>query len=61
MQELIDAAEAIVNRGGRQMPNLMPIGHKTKATVGKVSEMNKGLAGKTGQTFDLDGASGGIT
>ncbi len=43
------------------MPNLMPIGHKTKATVGKVSEMNKGLAGKTGQTFDLDGASGGIT
>ncbi len=48
LQELIDAAEAIVKRGGRETPNLMLIGRKTEKTVGKVSEIEKGLAGKTG-------------
>lgn len=46
LQELINAVEAIVNRGERETPNLMLIGHKTEETVGKVSEKKKGLTGK---------------
>ena len=41
LQELTDAAGAIVNRDGRETPNLMLIGRKTERTVGKVSEMKK--------------------
>lgn len=48
LQELTDAAEAIVNRDGRETPNLMLIGRKTERTVGKVSEMKKGLTEKIG-------------
>lgn len=48
LQELIDASEAIVNRGGQETPNLMLIGRKTEKSVGKVSEMKKGLTGKIG-------------
>ena len=48
LQELIDAVEAIVSRGGRETPNLMLIGRKTEKSVGKVSEMKKGLTGKIG-------------
>ena len=47
LQELIEAAEAIVNRDGRETPNLMLIGQRTEKTVGKVSEMKKGLTGKS--------------
>ena len=33
LQELIDAAEAIVNRDGRETPNLMLIGRKTECSA----------------------------
>jgi integrase len=46
--ELIDAAEAIVNRRTKETPNLMLISRKTERSVGKVSEMKKGLTGKIG-------------
>jgi integrase len=46
--ELIDAADSIVNRGKHESPNLMLIGQKSEKTVGKVSEKEKGLTGKTG-------------
>ncbi len=46
--ELINAAEAIVRRSKNETPNLMLISRKTYKTVGKVSEIEKGLAGKTG-------------
>jgi integrase len=48
LQELIDAAEAIVNRGERETPNLMLLGQRTRQRVGKVSEKKKGLTGKIG-------------
>jgi integrase len=48
LQELIDAVEAIVSRGGTDTPNLMLIGRNTEKTVGKVSEIKKGLAEKIG-------------
>lgn len=48
LQELIDAAELIVDRGERETPNLMLIGRRTGQSVGKVSEMKKGLTGNTG-------------
>lgn len=48
LQELIDAAEAIVTRSGKETPNLMLIGRKTDGTVGKVSEKKKGLTEKIG-------------
>jgi integrase len=48
LQELIDAVEAIVTRGGTETPNLMLIGRKAEKTVGKVSEMKKGLTGNIG-------------
>ena len=48
LQELIDAAESIVSRGKNETPNLMLIGRKTEESVGKVSEMKKGLTGNVG-------------
>ena len=48
LQELIDAAEAIVSRGKHETPNLMLIGRKARQTVGKVSEKKKGLTGNVG-------------
>ena len=49
LQELIDAAEAIVNRGKHETPNLMLIRRKAQKTVGKVSEKKKkGLTGNVG-------------
>jgi integrase len=48
LQELINAVEAIVNQNRRETPNLMLIGQRTGKTVGKVSEMKKGLTGKLG-------------
>lgn len=48
LQELINAVEAIVNQNRRETPNLMLIGQRTEKTVGKVSEMKKGLTGKIG-------------
>ncbi len=44
--ELIDAAESIASRGENETPNLMLIGRRTEVTVGKVSEMKKGLTEK---------------
>jgi integrase len=46
--ELIDAAEAIVNRRTKETPNLMLISRQTARGVGIVSEMKKGLTGKIG-------------
>lgn len=43
LQELIDAAVAIANRGERETPNLMLLGQNTRESVGK----EKGLTGKT--------------
>ncbi len=48
LEELIDAAESIVKRGKHETPNLMLIGRKTEKTVGKVSEIEKGLTEKIG-------------
>ena len=48
LQELINAVEAIVNQNRRETPNLMLIGQRTEKTVGKVSEMKKGLTGNIG-------------
>jgi len=48
LDELIQATEAIVSRGKTETPNLMLIGNRTRNFVGKVSEIEKGLAGKTG-------------
>jgi hypothetical protein len=48
ISELIDAAEAIVSRGTVETPNLMLIGQRTGKTVGKVSEIEKGLTAKVG-------------
>ena len=48
LDELIQATEAIVSRGKTETPNLMLIGNRTRTFVGKVSEIEKGLAGKTG-------------
>lgn len=48
IDELIQATEAIVSRGKTESPNLMLIGNRTRNFVGKVSEIEKGLAGKTG-------------
>ncbi len=48
LQELINAAEAIVSRGRTETPNLMLIRQRTDRSVGKVSEIKKGLTGKIG-------------
>ena len=48
LNELINAAESIVSRGRTETPNLMLIGHGAEETVGKVSEIKKGLTGKIG-------------
>lgn len=48
ISELIDAAEAIVSRGNVETPNLMLIGQRTEKSVGKVSEIKKGLTAKIG-------------
>jgi len=48
LEELINAAEAIVSRGRTETPNLMLIRQRTKRGVGKVSEIKKELTGKTG-------------
>ena len=48
LAELINAAEAIVSRGRTETPNLMLIRQRTDRSVGKVSEMKKGLTGKIG-------------
>jgi hypothetical protein len=48
LEELINAAEAIVNRGRTETPNLMLIRQRTKRSVGKVSEIEKGLTEKIG-------------
>ena len=48
LAELIDAVEAIVSRGRTETPNLMLIRQRTDRSVGKVSEMKKGLTGRIG-------------
>ena len=48
LQELISATDAIVSRGKNESPNLMLIGRKTGKTVGKVSEIKKGLTKRIG-------------
>lgn len=48
LEELINASEAIVNRGKTETPNLMLIRQRTKNTVGKVSEIKKGSTEKIG-------------
>jgi integrase len=48
LEELINAAEAIVNRGRTETPNLMLIRQRTDRGVGKVSEIRKGLTEKIG-------------
>jgi len=48
LEELINAAEAIVSRGRTETPNLMLIRQRKEKSVGKVSEIKKELAGKTG-------------
>ncbi len=48
LSELLKAAEAIVSRSRTETPNLMLVGQTAEKTVGKVSEKEKGLAGKTG-------------
>jgi integrase len=48
LDELIRATEAIVSRGRTETPNLMLIGSRTGNFVGKVSEIEKGLAVKAG-------------
>ncbi len=44
--ELLKAAEAIVSRSKIETPNLMLVGQKPRETVGKVSEIKKGLTKK---------------
>ncbi len=44
--ELLKAAEAIVSRSKIETPNLMLVGQKAGGTVGKVSEIGKGLTKK---------------
>ena len=46
LEELINAAEAIVSRGRTETPNLMLIRQRTEKTVGKVSANDKGPAAK---------------
>ncbi|MBT5218096.1 MAG: tyrosine-type recombinase/integrase [Woeseia sp.] len=46
LHELISASESIVSRGRTETPNLMLIRQRNEKTVGKVSEMKKGLAKK---------------
>ena len=48
LDELISASESIVSRGRTEMPNLMLIRQRSEKTVGKVSEMKKGLTKKIG-------------
>ena len=48
INELISASESIVSRGRTETPNLMPIRQRSEKTVGKVSEMKKGLTKKIG-------------
>ena len=48
LEELISAAEAIASRGRTETPNLMLIRQRTDRSVGKVSEIKKELASKTG-------------
>ncbi|MDH3338782.1 MAG: tyrosine-type recombinase/integrase [Gammaproteobacteria bacterium] len=43
LEELINAAESIVSRGRTESPNLMLIRRCEEKTVGKVSEIKKGL------------------
>jgi len=44
--ELLNAAEAIVSRSKIETPNLMLVGQQSGETVGKVSEMKRGLTKK---------------
>ena len=46
LEELINAAEAIVDRGRTETPNLMLIRQRTEESVGKVSAKTKGPAAK---------------
>jgi len=46
LEELINAAEAIVSRGTTETPNLMLIRQRTEECVGKVSAKRKGPAAK---------------
>ncbi len=46
VEELINAAEAIVDRGRTETPNLMLIRQREEKIVGKVSEKRKGPAAK---------------
>jgi hypothetical protein len=48
LDELISASESIVSRGRTETPNLMLIRQRSGKTVGKVSEMKKGLTKKIG-------------
>ena len=47
LSELLDASEKIVDRGVAQTPTLAVV-RRTREIVGKLSEKEKGLAGKTG-------------
>ena len=46
LEELINAAEAIVSRGRIESPNLMLIRQRTEENVGKVSAKRKGVTAK---------------
>lgn len=48
LDELISASESIVSRGRTETPNLMLIRQRSEKTVGKVSEIKKGLTKKIG-------------
>jgi len=48
LNELIHASESIASRGRTETPNLMLIRQRNDKTVGKVSEMKKGLTGRIG-------------
>jgi len=48
LNELISASESIVSRGRTETPNLMLIRQRNDKTVGKVSEIEKGLTEKIG-------------
>tara|TARA_R110002096_G_scaffold422357_1_gene628790 strand:- start:39 stop:1190 length:1152 start_codon:yes stop_codon:yes gene_type:complete len=48
LSELINAAEKIVERGMNETPNLMLVGQNTPTSVGKVSEIKKGLTNNIG-------------
>jgi hypothetical protein len=48
LDELISASESIVSRGRTETPKLVLIRQRGEKTVGKVSEMKKGLTKNIG-------------